>query len=128
MLTALCLLGLLSIGFGAGYIFPKPAYCSNVDQLIEEVKYLPIVKMYFKEDKWPRVMLELEGDILLVASNSKSNHAWINYNGIDIGRPAGRHDKEISLTRFQRKQLGQIMKERVIEHILNASTMKLLDR
>jgi hypothetical protein len=125
------------LGFGSGVMVadwrrkerkdpgePKPR--SSVRELMEQARWLPIASIAHKrrdESGYPTLngqmvpIMELDGDIRLIASDRAINSAFLEYAGIRIG-----------LSPDDREWLGGVFKDRIAELAMSSAETKLLER
>ena len=134
VLFAIALTGLV-IGFGSGVLVAgirrdktdrteKPKELRPVDMLIDQARWLPIVGIGHRmADEWGypssegvRVpTVELEGGIILIASNRASEQAFLEHAGVRIGLDPDR-----------RNHLGHILRDRIADQAMADASVKLL--
>jgi len=140
MFFVMSIIAALGFGFGFGLLvlhprkgskrLPSPikeyesSHPSSVKALIEETRWLPVVdirhevcnSLGYPVRKGIRVVVvELEGNIHLIGEDQASTGAFLEHAGFRIG-----------LTVEDRQQLGDVLKDRIADQAMIASSVKLL--
>jgi len=125
------------LGFGSGVLVSgvrrdrrdarnePPRILSSVKALMDQARWLPVARIIHRrcdENGFPSVtgrmvpILELEGNIRLIAGDRPLNSAFLEYNGTRIG-----------LNPDDRAWLGNVFSDRVAELAIGSAETKLLE-
>jgi len=115
------------LGFTAGaLVFAKKPMRSQIDQLIDQVSWLPIRQVHLQHRggaDYP--VIEFDGGVRLVKGRSE---AWIEINDtIAVGIESNKTWNTFSLSTRQKKKIAKVMMERLAESAIGSSTSKLLE-
>lgn len=118
------------LSFLTGFVFGKPCRSrSEINSLIEQIKWLPIVDAGNRNTKSGMIQpfIELEGGIYIKASCSVPGSAYIQYRGIGIGveDPADNW-VVVPVNKKTKKEISTIFHNRIAEYLLESSTKNML--